>query len=104
KWNTLKYFKKNIFSSETIHFIIIDMMTSILLGLSVFLILPFNVLPNLIIAIVLGLIVFIVMLCIYFSKCSEVYAVLIDEKDSSFNRTFSKAWFLHFYIDNTEKK
>lgn len=99
KWASLKYFNKNIFSSETLHFIIIDLMTAILLGLSAFLICPFEIWIKILIAIALGLIIFIVMLTVYFYYCADVYSVLVDNKDSSFNRTFSKAWFLHIYVD-----
>ena len=102
KWNTLKYVRKNLFSSETMHFVIIDLMTSILLGLSAFLIFPLELSIAIAVAVAVGLAAFLILLTVYFACCINVYAVLTDETDASFNRTFTKAWFLHFYIDTEE--
>ena len=39
------------------------------------------------------------LLAFYFRKCEDVYAVLQDGTNASFNRAFSKAWFLHIYFE-----
>lgn len=102
KWSGWLYFKKNIFSSETLHFIIIIFMTSILSSLGLYFILSDAALKLwllILISAVLGIIVFVFLLIVYFINCQKVYSVLIDSTNSSFNKTFEKAWFLHFYID-----
>lgn len=99
KWRYCKYFRKNIFSSETLHFLIVDIMTSVLIGLGFFLILPLETWLSVLLAVLLALFTFNTLLFLYFKFCQEVYAVLINDKDYSFNKTFSKAWFLHLYVE-----
>lgn len=98
RFNKILFFKKNLFSSETIHFMIQAIITAIVLGLGVSLIIPLDLWISLTIGFLVGGAVFGLLLLSYFSKCRAVYAVLADDKDSSFNSSFSKAWFLHFYI------
>ncbi len=95
KW---KYVKKNLFSAETMHFIIQALITSILFGLSVALILSLDLLFSVLIGVVAGLALLLVFLKVYFDQCCDVYRVLVDDSDEAFNKTFSKAWFLHFYV------
>lgn len=101
KWSFPLYVKKNIISSETLHFMIVDLMTSVLGGLGLFLILTEYLLfwTAVAVGIAVGAALFLVLLYYYFRRCESVYAVMKDGKDSSFNGTFEKAWFLHFYVD-----
>lgn len=99
KWSSYRYFKKNMFSSETLHYIIIVLLTSALIGLGVFLMLPFQMWISIGISVAVGAVIMLILTASYFRNCIAVYAVLKDGRDSSFNRTFSKAWFLHIYID-----
>ena len=95
------YVKNNVFSSETLHFVIIALMCSFITGLGVSLI--FDIL----LGIGIGLIVFLFLVWLYFHICIRVYRCLEvrnrknDEaiRDTYFNKVFSKAWFLHFYYD-----
>ncbi len=99
KWSSFKYFKKNIFSSETLHYIVLDLLTSVLVGLGGVLVLPLDNPVKTIVTVCMATALFIALLTIYFYHCTEVYSVLKDGKDSSFNKAFAKAWFLHLYID-----
>lgn len=101
KINKVLFFKQNIFSAETIYFIIHSMLTSIIGGLGVglaFINVFSNHLYSVLVGTALGLLVFIFMIRNYFNNLMKVYQVIVDDEDSSFNWAFSKAWFLHFYM------
>ena len=98
KFMHFKYVKKNLFSSETIYFLIHSIISIVILSLGVGLTIDYNYI-NIIIPIILGLIVLILLLYSYFSKLIDVFKVLADDSDESFNKAFSKAWFLHFYLE-----
>ncbi len=104
KWSSVKYFNKNIFSSETLHYIIIALLTSVLIGLGGTLVLPCELTVNIIIAVAASGIVFAGLIILYFYHCKEVYAVLKNGKDCAFNKSFGKAWFLHLYVDISDEK
>ena len=99
------YVKKNIFSSETIHFVIIALMCSFICGLGVSLIK--SGLLGIVAGIGVGVLIFIGLLSVFFNTCIKIYRCLEerardgDEKrrNADFNKVFSKAWFLHFYYD-----
>jgi hypothetical protein len=91
------YVKKNLFSAETMHFMIHAMITVIILGLGTFLMLELQFWLRLGIAVLVALLVAFLLLRKYFAECIKIYQVLIDHKDASFNHTFKIAWFLHFY-------
>lgn len=99
KVNYLLFVKKNLFSAETLYYVIHSIMTCILVGLGLVLVRLFNsTLYNAIAGIIFGLFVFFVLMHAYFKNLKDVYRVIIDDEDSLFNKTFSKAWFLHFYM------
>lgn len=98
-WSSAEYFKGNIFSSETLHYIILALMSCILLGLSAFLLLPLSIPVCIAVSAAVGLAALAALLAFYFRKCEDVYAVLQDGTNASFNRAFSKAWFLHIYFE-----
>lgn len=100
KWNSFLYCKKNLFSSETLHYLIIILLTTVFFSLGIFLTSPLKFCIALTISILLGVILIILLMISYFHNCIAVYAVLKDGLDKSFNKTFGKAWFLHIYIDN----
>lgn len=101
--NGKKYFRywdifyNNIFSAESLYYVMISLLTSILSGLSIFLILFSYQKLSITISVTVFAALFLFLLYIYFSNLKRVYQVLVDNKNSSFNFTFSKAWFLHFY-------
>ncbi len=104
KFNRLLYTKKNIFSSETLHFVIIALMCSFISALGFSLLLTKL---DLLISITVGVLLFAHLVFIFFRTCIKIYLPLektdADDdnlrRDSDFNRVFSKAWFLHFYYD-----
>lgn len=107
KWSFALYFKKNIFSSETLHYFIINLLTSILIALGTFLVLYEASLPlwtKILISIAVGCVLFIVLFLAYFIKCQEVYSVLKCNTNANFNRSFGKAWFLHTYVEIDDAK
>ncbi len=98
KFSKWLFFKKNVFSGETIYCLLHSFIVSILFGMSIFLMLfenPFCV----IYAAISGALLFLLQNYFYFHHLLEVYNVLVDGKNDSFNKTFGKAWFLHMYID-----
>ena len=99
KFDSLGFFRKNLFSAETMHFMIQDTITSIIIGLGTALVLDLSTLVCVASGAVAGIIVFVLLLAEFFKKSRALYNVLIDGYDDSFNAAFSKAWFLHFYVD-----
>ena len=105
--NKALYVKKNLFSSETLHFAIIDLMCSFIGGLGVSLISVSLEGWNIAFGIIFGLLTFILLFSVYFNTCLKVYAALEERRregdtrrrNKAFNKAFSKAWFLHFYYD-----
>lgn len=96
------FFRQNIFSGETIYCLIHSFIVSILIGLSVFLITYNRDINSLLPSTIVVVLSFVWQIYVYFKNLVEVYSVLIDGKDKSFNKAFSKAWFLHLYIDKEE--
>ena len=99
------FFKKNLYSAETLHFMIIDLMASFICGLGVALMCGSSMLSYLLIGLAVGAVVMAVLLGVFFKTCRRIYASLEvrggdgDEarRNRAFNKVFSKAWFLHFY-------
>lgn len=107
--NKFKYwifFQKNIFSGETIYSLIHSFIVSALIGLSTFMTMAMSNDEKkcIIVALSMGVLSFIWQVYIYFKNLIGIYSVLVDGTDTSFNKAFSKAWFLHLYIDKDEKK
>ena len=105
KFNHKLFFKKNIFSGETIYSLIHSFIVSTVTGLSAYMLtsLVFGEIAGIILAVVIYFGIFIWQIYVYFKNLKEIYSVLVDKKDSSFNKAFSKAWFLHLYIENDSK-
>ena len=101
KFDYFGYVKKNLFSSETLHFIIISLIASFVVGVGVAISLPLDFLIKVIISAIVVLLVLLMLLYVYFSTCIKCYKILaVDdkvEKDKLFSKVFSKAWFLHIY-------
>lgn len=98
------FFKSNMFSAETIHFTIVAFIASIIFGFGAGLVCPLATLFAVLVGCGVGLIIFVLMHVEYFRQLKRVYRVLIDDLDDSFNLAFSKAWFLHFYVNINEEK
>ena len=109
RFRKMLYVKKNLFSSETIHFIIIALMSAFISALGVGLILSSFEVMGIVIAVIVGLLVFNYLLSVFFRTCIRIYLTLEtknkegDERrrSAAFKKVFSKAWFLHFYYDAT---
>ena len=104
KFSRRKYVQKNKFSAETIYLFIQALICSTVTTLGVSYLLLGVLAPWLQwgISIVVGVVVLVLLVWEYFEKCIEVYQWMIDGEDASFNRTFKKAWFLHFYHDTDD--
>lgn len=98
----MKFVKKNIFSAESIHYFVLVLIDVMILGVGLFFVIPGEFLVRIAIGIASAVGLFLILTVEYFYQCVKVYRVLIDGKDDSFNATFSKAWFLHFYADDEE--
>ena len=100
----LTFVKKNLFSSETLHYVIIVLMASFISGLGAALLCSAWAGMHIAVGIGLGVAVFAYLLLVYFRTCMKIYSVLettqdADKQDKAFAKVFSKAWFLHFYYD-----
>lgn len=98
KFSRGKYIRKNLFSSECLYFLVHLFITAAIFAMGIGLILPGNVWVRSVVAVVLALCLICMLMQAYFVQCIGLYLVLEDEKESSFNRAFSKAWFLHLYL------
>ncbi len=100
------YFWKNLFSAETIYLAIQALICAamVLLGALYSSVGRCWEAWKWPIGIVAALVVLVGLVWYYFEKCIGVYAWLAKNDDASFNEAFGKAWFLHFYHDEEEKK
>ena len=96
-FRNFSFFASNLFSAETLLYITMIFIVSIVAGLGLALACMQSVLISAIIGVCFGLLVFTYLLWAFFRQCKKIYKVLVDGEDDSFNFVFSKAWFLHFY-------
>ena len=97
RWNAFRFMKDNLFSAETIYYLIHVVITVALFGLSAGLISGFAMLWAVILGCVLALVLFAWLMGMYFKKLGSIYDVLVDDTDVSFNNSFKMAWFLHLF-------
>ena len=94
-----KIFCDNIFSAESLYYVVIAFLTSVVTGIGLYLILVPLPSWKVYITIAAAIMIFIWLIWFYFRSLKNVYAVLVDDTSDSFNFAFGKAWFLHFYRD-----
>ncbi|MBQ1990439.1 MAG: hypothetical protein II231_04845 [Rikenellaceae bacterium] len=94
-----RIFVNNIFSAESIYYIIIILLTAVSSGLSLYMILCHVASYAIIFSLFITILLFVLLLYFYFRNLERIYRALVDDSSSSFNFAFSKAWFLHFYKD-----
>ena len=94
-----RVFAKNIFSAESLLYLVMAFFTSVISGIGLNVAIGNNCLWLALLPIFLGLLIFISLLSMYFNNLSKVFKVLVDGTEDSFNYSFGKAWFLHFYRD-----
>ena len=94
-----RVFAKNIFSAESLLYLVMAFFTSVISGIGLNVAIGNNCLWLTLLPIFLGLLIFISLLSMYFNNLSKVFKVLVDGTEDSFNYSFGKAWFLHFYRD-----
>ena len=93
-----KIFYSNIFSAESLLFLVMAFFASVISGLGIYMLIS-NYSYCTLISIFVALLLFNFFIWFYFRNLENVFKVLIDNTEESFNFTFSKAWFLHFYRD-----
>lgn len=105
KYRRVKFYKGNIFSGETIYYLIHSFITAGMVYLGIYQTFFTNPFISAIylhtVAIITALLVFIILTIFYFEKLLEVYSVLLEDTSDAFNIAFSKAWFLHFYVEKS---
>ena len=106
KYKRLDFYKGNIFSGETIYYLIHSFITSIMvyLGINQMFYNNSKITESLlnISGVLCAVIVFVILTIFYFERLLEVYSVLVENTEKAFNKAFSKAWFLHFYMENSK--
>lgn len=100
KYKRFFFYKSNIFSGETIYYLIHSFITAGMVYLGIYQIIPYQAYQFL--AISVALLVFVILTIFYFERLLEVYSVLLDDTGDAFNVAFSKAWFLHFYVEKSK--
>ena len=104
------YFRKSLFSSETLYFAVMCLMASCVICLGLLLVIQTAGNLDVLIGISGGVAVFVVLAGVYFSVGHVVYGLLGIEqteenqelRDKCFNKVFSKAWFLHFCYEEKQ--
>lgn len=102
RFNYRKFIKNNLFSAETLHYVILSFITSIISGLAIgisFYYFKAVTLVSVLIGTGYGIILFILLLRSYFKQLILAYKFVVCENDNSFNMLFGKTWFLHFYSE-----
>lgn len=90
---------RNLFSAETIYFIVLALITSVLSGVSAGLICGFDLWPALAVGAAVALAVMTYLMWLYFRKLKEVYTPLVTDDPDVFDKVFRKAWFLDLDVD-----
>lgn len=91
-------FKRIFNSAETILYEVLILMNSFVLWVGIYLLFNQNVI-TLITALITTLIYYVYCNISYYKGLTQVYAVIINEEDRSFNKTYEKAWFLHSFYN-----
>ena len=90
--------RSTFFSAETLLFIVMAFFSSVISGLGLdFLMAGCRL--GIILSFAASLMLFALLLVRYYTNLKDVFRVLVDGRNDSFNIPFSKAWFLHFYKD-----
>lgn len=92
----LKVFSENIFSAESLLYLVMAFFTAVISGVGIYMFVDNNC-YSVYIPIIAGVLIFAYLLAMYFSNLKRVFMVLADGTEASFNFSFGKAWFLHFY-------
>ena len=96
KINWWKTFRKMQNSAETILYEVMVLMSSLVLWIAIFLLIPSNT-YGIVVATTIIVINYIYYNVYYYKRLTSIYAVFINNSDESFNATYSKAWFLHSF-------
>lgn len=91
-----KSYRKMLNSAETILFLVLVLMSSMVLWIAIYMLIDIGIYGS-IMATAVALGNCICWNAYYYKQLAKVYDVIIDGKDTSFNATYSKAWFLHIF-------
>ena len=101
KVSVYKTFKKMLNSAETTLFEVLVLMSTLVLIIGIVMF-GIGAVGPIIVAGAAALLNVIYWNQSYYKRLTGVYATVVDGKDSSFNSTYAKAWFLHNYVDMEE--
>ena len=91
-----KTYRKISNSAETILFEVLVLMSSFLLWVGIFMLVKHGT-WGIVAASIFTLINFVYWNYYYYKRLTDIYRVIIDHSDESFNAVYSKAWFLHSF-------
>ena len=91
--------RRNLFSAETLYYMILSMITSVLAGLSVALVTGAELWAALAIGAGVAFVMMSQLLRMYFRKLKEVYEPLVTDDPDTFDKVFRKAWFLDLDVE-----
>lgn len=107
KFNKQKFFWNNLFSSETLYFIVHCLIADAVFGFGVGLLLPLETKFQVLFGIISAILLLLIELFLYYKELAGVYKACHannDEKDKYFTKTYSNAWFLHFFVSLKDDK
>jgi len=101
KINLWKSYQKISKSAETILYEIMVLMSTVILGISAFLLMDanwFGLVATVVISAVIAVLSNLFWRIYFCKQLTSVYAAMTeDDEDKYFNQAYSKAWFLHFF-------
>ncbi len=98
KFKKFIFFRKNIFSSETLYLLIHAIIAGSIFGFGVGILVPAELYLKVLIGCLCGAAMLLIIMALYFKELKKVYMVCIDKTDKSFNDVYKNAWLLHFFI------
>ncbi len=92
------FYKSTLYSGETLLYIIQAFITSLTFGLSLMLLCSGFGIWQILIAVFGALLLLFYLINAFLSEVMHVYDVLIYGTNASFNKTYSRAWYLHLFV------
>ncbi len=92
------FFQSTLYSGETLLYIIQAFVTALTFGLSVWLLLSGFGLWQSVLTALAALALFLYLTFMFLNELMHVYDVLVFDTNASFNKTYSRAWYLHLFV------
>lgn len=98
KFKRTQFYLTTLYSGETILYVVQAFMTALTAGLSILFLCSHLGSIQYVFASVGAILVLIWLVNMFLSELMHAYDVLVYDTNASFNKTYSRAWFLHFFV------